>query len=87
MGERFYRQQIEAIGSCPGDPNPTRRRKYAEKMARMEKPKRRLKSDVVSDIYDKVESKTSLDKKVFVTEFSKLTVKALVELENIVCTT
>lgn len=76
MGDRFYYQQIEAIGSCPGDPNYTRRKRYEAKMK-----KRRLKKDIVIDIYSLVES--SWDEKQFITEFSKLTVKALEELESI----
>ena len=27
MGDRFYRQQLEALGDCPGNKNPTKRTK------------------------------------------------------------
>ena len=27
MGDRFYQQQLEARGDCPGNPNPKRRHK------------------------------------------------------------
>ena len=27
MGDRFYRQQLEALGDCPGNTNPTKRKK------------------------------------------------------------
>ena len=27
MGDRFYRQQLEALGDCPGNKNPTKRNK------------------------------------------------------------
>ena len=27
MGDRFYQQQLEALGDCPGNPNPKRRHK------------------------------------------------------------
>ena len=26
MGDRFYRQQLEATGNCPGNPNPNKKR-------------------------------------------------------------
>ena len=27
MGDRFYRQQLAATGDCPGNPNPTKRKR------------------------------------------------------------
>lgn len=27
MGDRFYRQQLEALGDCPGNKNPTKRKR------------------------------------------------------------
>lgn len=27
MGDRFYRQQLAATGNCPGNPNPTKRKR------------------------------------------------------------
>ena len=53
MGDRFYQQQLEAIGDCPGAPDSAKRRKR--------KPKQPTKSEMLGSIPSGVAKLTKKD--------------------------